>query len=176
MAVTSVWPPFSQTHSFSTTVFCTMRTSPLSQPHPFIQSRRYMAFVSLEKLFRVFPDELRRTSSGSVWEGVQASHTHNHSWVRLAAARLLGVYFADERTVAGEGARWDDCVRLLVVPHCAANRIRCHFESYGHHPKKFTEFNNALTRPLPPAFHRVEQCIDSTSPSRFSAAFSAVGC
>lgn len=55
----------------------------------------YMTLVTLEKLFKTFPAELRLTPI-PFWEAVQTCLLHSHEWVRLASARLFGVYFADD--------------------------------------------------------------------------------
>jgi len=82
----------------------------------------YLTFTALEKLLRHFPDQLqmmtrpafaakgakklKKTASGDaaaaqreaeakkIWSTVEAYLLHSHTWVRLAASRLVGCYFS----------------------------------------------------------------------------------
>lgn len=62
----------------------------------------YFALNTAAKLCQIFHETLFRTSSASLWVSVRKCLDYPHAWIKLAGAKLLGIYFADfARTNAG---------------------------------------------------------------------------
>ncbi|KAI9673889.1 MAG: U3 snoRNP protein [Caeruleum heppii] len=63
---------------------------------------QYLALQSFLKLCQVFPSTTFGTESASLWSAVQRCLSFPHAWVKLSAARLIGLFLADfARTNAG---------------------------------------------------------------------------
>ena len=55
----------------------------------------YFALNTAAKLCQIFQETLFRTSSASFWVSVRKCLDYPHAWIKLAGAKLLGIYFAD---------------------------------------------------------------------------------
>ena len=55
----------------------------------------YLALQTITKLCKLFPDIIFATNCAPLWAGVRQCLYFPHAWVKLAAAKLLGMYFAD---------------------------------------------------------------------------------
>ena len=62
----------------------------------------YFALNTAAKLCQGFHEAMFKTDSASLWASVRKCLNYPHAWIKLASAKLLGVYFADfARTNAG---------------------------------------------------------------------------
>ena len=62
----------------------------------------YFSLKLIDKLCELYPQDMRQSSTASLWELVFQASKFRHKWVRLAASQLLGQYFDDfARTVSG---------------------------------------------------------------------------
>ena len=55
----------------------------------------YFALQTTTALCKLFPDSLYSAESASLWTQVQVCLSFPHAWVKLSAAKLLGLYIAD---------------------------------------------------------------------------------
>ncbi|KAI9808919.1 MAG: U3 snoRNP protein [Pycnora praestabilis] len=55
----------------------------------------YFALQMILKLSQLFPSAVLSKNSGPLWIGVQSCLSFPHAWVKLTAAKLIGLYFAD---------------------------------------------------------------------------------
>ncbi|KAI9824863.1 MAG: U3 snoRNP protein [Thelocarpon impressellum] len=64
----------------------------------------YFALQIMTKLGQLFPDQVLALEAKGVWAGVEECLSYPHVWVKLSAAKLLGLYLADfARTNATSG-------------------------------------------------------------------------
>ena len=56
---------------------------------------QFYSLQTIMKMYPAFPDLLFQKSSASLWTNIRKCLYFPHAWVKLVAAKLIGVYFAD---------------------------------------------------------------------------------
>ncbi|MCJ1309669.1 U3 snoRNP protein [Agyrium rufum] len=69
--------------------------SSLARPDSADWETMYFALQLTSKLTSAFPQATLDATASNLWVSVRKSIAFPHAWVKLAAARLLGIYFAD---------------------------------------------------------------------------------
>jgi U3 small nucleolar RNA-associated protein 20 len=54
----------------------------------------YYSLTLLSRVCKTYSDSMFSSSKDSLWQAIQASASYPHMWVKLEAAKLLGLYFA----------------------------------------------------------------------------------
>lgn len=62
----------------------------------------YYSLTVFSKLCKLFPDTTFSSNRQSLWAAIQACVSYPHAWVKLTAAKLIGILFADIASMNGD--------------------------------------------------------------------------